>query len=102
MKAVIQTGGKQYVVAKGDKIHVEKLDKKIGEKVVFNEVLLAYDDKKVEIGKPTLSGVVVEGEVKDQYKDDKVFILKHKRRKRYLRRQGHRQQKTVVEIIKVS
>lgn len=102
MKAVIQTGGKQYVVEKGNKIHIEKLDKKVGEKVVFKDVLLTYDDKKVEVGKPLVSGAVVEGEVKDQYKDDKVFILKHKRRKRYLKRQGHRQQKTVVEITKVS
>jgi large subunit ribosomal protein L21 len=102
MKAVILTGGKQYVVSKGDKIHIEKLEKQVGDKVVFNDVLLTYDDKKVEIGKPNVSGATVEGEVKDQYKDDKVYILKHKRRKRYMRRQGHRQNLTVVEITKVA
>ena len=101
MFAVIKTGGKQYLVKKGDKIQVEKLEGKIGDKITFAEVLF-LDDKEVKIGNPILKGAVVEGKILKQGKGKKVWGIKHKPKKRYKVKFGHRQQVTEVEIGKIT
>ena len=101
MLAVIKTGGKQYLVSPGQKIKIEKLDKKEGDEVVFNEVLLLDQDEKLEIGFPTVKGVKVTGKVIKQGKAKKVIIFKYKAKKRYQVKKGHRQKFTEVEITKI-
>lgn len=101
MIAVIATGGKQYTVKVGDTIAVEKIDKKVGSSVSFTDVLLTGEGAKVTLGKPTVSGAKVEAKIVEQKRDKKIEVVKHHKRKRYLRRQGHRQYKTVVEITKI-
>lgn len=100
MLAVIQTGGKQYVVKKGDKIRVEKIAKKEGSKVTF-DVLLKGDSKSLSLGTPKVAGAKVEATILEHDKDKKVTVIKHKKRKRYLKRAGHRQHKTLCEITKI-
>lgn len=98
MKAVIMTGGKQYYVAEGDVIYVEKLDGNVGDKVVFSEVLVC-DGK---IGNPYLDSVTVEGKIEKQGKQPKITIFKYKQKDRSNRRkQGHRQPYTKVVIEKI-
>ena len=98
MFAVIQTGGKQYKVAKDDIIIVEKLDAETGKKVTFDDVLLAGEGAKVKVGAPLVKGASVTGEVLEQRKGDKVIVFKKKRRQTYRRKKGHRQNETVVKI----
>ena len=97
MFAVIRTGGKQYKVAKGDVISVEKLEGDAGAKVEIGEVLMS-DDK---IGTPTLSGALVTAEIVRQYRDDKVIIFKKRRRHNYRRKKGHRQDLTEIKITDI-
>ena len=96
--AVIQTGGKQYRVAEGDEIEVEKLDVEAGTKAEFAEVLLVANGSSVTIGEPLVVGAMVTAEVVDQFKDDKVIAFKFKRRKGYHRTVGHRRQLTKLKI----
>jgi large subunit ribosomal protein L21 len=98
MFAVIQTGGKQYKVAKDDIIIVEKLDAEAGKKVTFGDVLMSGEGAKVKVGEPLVSGASVTGEVLEQRKGDKVIVFKKKRRQTYRRKKGHRQLETVVKI----
>lgn len=102
--AVIKTGGKQYKVSEGNKLDVEKLAGKEGDKVTFDQVLLIADEdgKSAEIGKPFLSGKKVEAKIEKQYKDDKVMVIKFKSKVRYRRKKGHRQNKTLIQISKIS
>ena len=97
MFAVIKTGGKQYKVTSGDVIKVEKLNAQEGSEVTFSEVL-ALDEK---IGKPFVKGASVKATVLKQAKDAKVIIFKKKRRQNYRRKNGHRQQITLVKILDV-
>jgi large subunit ribosomal protein L21 len=97
MFAVIKTGGKQYKVTSGDVIKVEKLNAQEGSEVIFDEVL-ALDEK---IGKPLVKGASVTATVLKQAKDKKVIIFKKKRRQNYRRKNGHRQQITLVKILDV-
>jgi len=99
MLAVIKTGGKQYLVSPGDKIRVEKLDKKAGTEISFSEVLLVEKNKKVEIGSPKVKTAKVEAKILKHGKGDKLIIFKYKSKKRYKRKIGHRQPYTEVEII---
>lgn len=101
MLAVIKTGGKQYKVAPGQKIKIEKLDLKEGENVVFDEVLLVEDDKAIDIGTPFIEGAKVSGKVINQGKGEKLVIFKYKPKKRYKVKKGHRQFLTEVEIIDI-
>ncbi|MFA5871955.1 MAG: 50S ribosomal protein L21 [Parcubacteria group bacterium] len=101
MIGVIKTGGKQYLVKKGDKIKVEKLEGNEGDKVQFSEVLFLGDEKEVKIGDPFLKGAAIEGKILKQKKDKKVSGVKHNPKKRYLVHYGHRQDVTEVEIVKV-
>jgi len=98
MLAVIKTGGKQYLVSPGEKIKVEKLAKKDGEEVIFDDVLLLEKQNKLEIGSPTIKDAKVIGKVLRQGKAKKVIIFKYKAKKRYHLKKGHRQQFTEVEI----
>jgi large subunit ribosomal protein L21 len=105
MFAVIKTGGKQYFVSPGQKIKIEKLNKKDGDEVIFDEVLLldpsknsGQENNKLEIGSPTIKGARVIGKVLSQGKAKKVIIFKYKAKKRYHLKKGHRQQFTEVEI----
>ncbi|PIU78773.1 MAG: 50S ribosomal protein L21 [Candidatus Moranbacteria bacterium CG_4_10_14_3_um_filter_44_15] len=100
MLAVIKTGGKQYLVKKGDKIKVEKLEGNIGDKISFSEVLF-LGDKEMKVGNPFLKGAVVEGKILKQGKGKKVWGIKHKPKKRYKVKFGHRQNITEVEITKI-
>lgn len=102
MLAVIKTGGKQYLVAPGNRIKIEKLEEKEGEEVSFDEVLLLEKDDKVELGMPFLSGVKVLGKILKQGKSKKVIIGKFKAKKRYHLKKGHRQFFTQVEITKIA
>jgi len=101
MLAVIKTGGKQYVVTPGQKIKIEKLDKKAGDEVVFNDVFLVEKSNKLDIGVPTVKGIKVIGKVIEQGKHKKIIVFKFKAKKRYKKKQGHRQPYTEVEITKV-
>jgi len=102
MYAVVQTGGKQYRVAEGDIICVEKLDAEVGSKVVLNEVLIIGDAANTVIGTPFVTGAAVTAEVLEQGKAKKVIIFKYKAKKDYRRKKGHRQPFTKLEIKSVS
>lgn len=98
MYAVIETGGKQYKVAAGDVIKVEKLDV-AGDSVEFDKVLMISDgDNKVVLGAPFVDGGKVSAKVKSQGRHRKVEIIKFRRRKHHMKRQGHRQSYTELEI----
>lgn len=99
MIAVIQTGGKQYVVKEGDVLKVEKLAQNPGEQVSFS-VLLQADEKGVKVGQPTLGEV--KAEVLAQGRAPKVEVVKYKAKSRYTRRVGHRQAFTSVKIQKIA
>jgi large subunit ribosomal protein L21 len=101
MFAIIKTGGKQYRVAKGDKIVVEKLAGDGKGKVSFGEVLMVGDGDKVTVGAPLVSGASVSGQVLETRKGEKVMVFKKRRRSTYRRRRGHRQLESVVEITGV-
>ena len=99
MKAVIKTGGKQYQVAKGDVLKVEKLpDAKEGKKVVFKEVLALIDKDKVTLGKPLVAKAKVEATLLRNFKDKKIDVLKYKNKIRYRKHYGHRQQLAEIKI----
>lgn len=96
--AVIKTGGKQYKVAEGDKILVEKLDQEAGSEVVFDQVLLV-DDK---IGRPTVPGARVTAKVLEQGRGDKKIVFKYSSKTRYKKKKGHRQPYTKIEILRIA
>jgi len=101
MQAVIKTGGKQYFVSAGKKIKIEKLEKKEGADVVFNDVLMLEKNGEVEIGTPLLKGVKVIGTVLKQGKGKKLIIFKYKAKKRTMVKKGHRQTFTEVKIKEI-
>ena len=99
--AVIRTGGKQYRVAPGDVVRIERLAGEVGAPVEFPEVLLTADDGAVRIGTPLVEGVLVRGQIVQQGRARKVLIFKKKRRKNYRRRRGHRQAITTVRVTEI-
>ncbi len=101
MYAVIKTGGKQYRVAQGDKLRVEKLPGNVGEKVSFEEVLLIGGDA-LKIGRPLLAGAKVEAQIIAQDRAKKIIVFKFRRRKNYRRKQGHRQPFTALQITGIA
>jgi len=101
MFAVIQTGGKQYKVAKDDIIIVEKIEAEAGKSISFTDVLACGEGDKVKFGEPMVKGAEVKGEVLEQRKGDKIIIFKKKRRQTYRRKRGHRQNETVVKITSI-
>jgi len=102
MFAVIKTGGKQYRVAEGDEIVVEKLEGEPGATVAFADVLLVANGDDVTIGAPRVAGATVTGELVDTRKGEKTLVFKKRRRNTYRRRRGHRQIESVVKITQVS
>jgi large subunit ribosomal protein L21 len=100
MSAIIETGGKQYLVSKGDKIQVEKLKGEKGETVKFEKVLFTVNGETFELGKPLVSGAVVEGTIVKQDRAKTVEVLKYKAKSKYRRKIGNRQHYTEVEITK--
>ena len=98
MYAVVKTGGKQYRVAEGDTIRVEKLEGKAGDSVTLNEVLLVADGENLTLGKPRVDGASVSATITDQNKARKVLIFKFRRRKGYRNKTGHRQPYTELKI----
>ena len=97
MFAVVRTGGKQYRVAPGDKIVVEKLDGNAGDKVTLGEILLAGDGGSLQ----KTDGLTVSAEIVAQAKADKVTVFKKRRRHNYRRKKGHRQQHTILKIVAI-
>ncbi|HAR99782.1 MAG TPA: 50S ribosomal protein L21 [Candidatus Moranbacteria bacterium] len=102
MLAIIKTGGKQYKVAVGDKIKIEKLEGEAGAVITFDEVLFIGDEKDAKIGTPFIEGAKVEGTLVEQGRHKKVWGIKHKPKKRYKVKFGHKQLFTEVEITKIA
>ncbi len=102
MIAVIQLGGHQALVQKGDVFSIDKIDVEEGKKTSFPVLMVSETDgKNFQIGEPVLSGVTVEAKVLSQYKGEKIRVFKMKPRKRYRRTIGHRTQKTEIEILEI-
>lgn len=101
MFAVIKTGGKQYKVQKNDKLLVEKLEGDEGAKITLGDVLMVADGKTSKIGSPVVAGAVVEAKVISQTRGPKITIFKKKRRQNYRRKNGHRQDLTMIEIVDI-
>ncbi len=102
MYAVIVSGGKQYRVAQGDKVRVEKLEAAEGDAVELDKVLMIADGDNIKIGAPYVSGGKVTARVSGHGRGEKVEIIKFRRRKHYMKRQGHRQAYTELEITGIS
>jgi len=102
MYAVVESGGKQYRVVEGETLRVEKLPGEVGQEIAFDNVLLFSDGENVKIGQPVLSDVAVSGHIVEQGKAAKIIVFKYKRRKRFRRKQGHRQQYTAIKIDKIA
>jgi len=98
MYAVVSSGGKQYKVHEGEILRVEKISGNIGDKVSFDKILMYSDGENVRIGRPVLDDVMVRGQIVEHGKNKKIIVFKYKRRKRYRRKQGHRQQYTAIKI----
>ena len=99
MYAIVKTGGKQYKVAAGDKINIEKLDAEVGDEVALDAIMIA-DGEKVIAG-PDAAKFAVTAKVLEQFKADKVFVVKFHKRKDYKRKNGHRQLQTRVEVLSI-
>ena len=102
MHAIIQTGGKQYRVADGDSIYIEKLDVEEGQTVTFDQVIAIINGEATQFGAPTVNGASVTAEVVKNGKAKKVIVYKMKPKKGYRRKQGHRQPYTLVKITGIS
>jgi large subunit ribosomal protein L21 len=102
MYAVVNSGGKQYKIQQGEVLRVEKISGDVGSPVTFDRVLMFSDGENVSIGQPLLDSVSVEGHIVEQGKAKKVIVFKYKRRKRYRRKNGHRQEFTAVQIDSIN
>ena len=101
MYAVVTTGNRQYRVSPGDTIHVEKLTGAVGDTVALTNVQLVGQGAEVTIGAPAVAGVRVEAQITAQKRGKKIIIFKHRRRKGYRRKQGHRQSLTSLKITAI-
>lgn len=101
MYAVLVTGGKQYRVAQGETLRIEKLDVEVGSEITFDTVLMLGDADGIKIGE-AVKGATVTAKVVDQARADKVRIIKFRRRKHHMKRQGHRQYYTQIEITGIA
>jgi large subunit ribosomal protein L21 len=102
MYAIVRTGGKQYQVACGDQLRVEKLDGNVGDSIDLNDVLMVVSGDDVKVGQPVLENAKVTAKIAEQGKSKKVIIFKKKRRKGYRLRNGHRQSYTALKIEEIS
>ncbi|MBB72151.1 MAG: 50S ribosomal protein L21 [Legionellales bacterium] len=101
MYAVIKSGGKQYKVSKGQTLRLEKLPEEVGKAIEIEEVLMVHDGKSHQFGTPYVKGAKVLAEVTEHGRGKKIDVVKFKRRKQYLKRQGHRQDYTAVTITDI-
>lgn len=102
MYAIIETGGKQYKVAPGDVIFIEKLEVSEGDSVTFDTVLAVSGEEKLNVGAPLVAGASVAGKVLKNGKNKKIMVFNYKPKKGYRRRQGHRQPYTKVQIESIT
>ncbi len=102
MYAIFQSGGKQYEAKPGTVVKVEKIPGEIGDQVILDQVLLTTDGDEVQVGQPMVQDVVVQGRIVEQNRHKKIVIFKHKRRKDYRKKQGHRQHYTAVLIESIN
>ncbi|BDD87123.1 50S ribosomal protein L21 [Desulfofustis limnaeus] len=102
MYAIVKTGGKQYQVAAGEQVRVEKLAGNVGDTVELDEVLLIADGDHVEVGQPVVAGATVVATIAEQGKDKKIRVFKKKRRKGYRLTKGHRQAYTALKIAEIN
>ena len=102
MHAIIVTGGKQYKVAEGDTLYIEKLNAEAGDTITFDQVLAVLTGDNATFGAPVVEGATVTANVVKNGKGKKVLVFKYKPKKNYRRRQGHRQPYTKVEITKIN
>lgn len=101
MYAILNIKGKQYKVTENQKLLVDRVEDEATKKVVFNDVLYFENDKEQLVGKPTVDGASVEAEVIEHVKDKKIIIFKKKRRQNYRRKNGHRQDLTLLKILAI-
>lgn len=101
MIAIIETGGKQYLVSKGDTIQIEKIEGEKDASVKFDKVLFTSDGKTHSVGKPYIAGAVVEAKIVKQGRSRKIHVLKYKAKSKYRRKIGHRQAYTEIQITKI-
>jgi large subunit ribosomal protein L21 len=99
--AIVQTGGKQYRVAPGDILRVERLPGDRGDEVHLEQVLLVADGDAIQVGQPLVAGARVVGEILRQGQGKKIIVFKKKRRKKYRRKQGHRQLYTALQVREI-
>ncbi len=102
MYAVFETGGKQYRVAAGDQLEIERVEVEPGQTHTFDRVLLVNNDGALSVGSPTVSGAKVVADVVEHIRGDKVIAWKMKRRKGYHKKIGHRQELTVVKVKEIT
>ena len=100
--AIIETGGKQYRVAVGDTLSIEKLPVEAGSGITFDRVLMVGGDGSATVGTPLVAGASVQARVEEQYRGTKIIVFKYKPKKRYRRRTGHRQSLTRVAITAIN
>jgi len=99
--AIVKTGGKQYRVAPGDILRVERLPGERGDEILLDEVLLVADGDTIQVGQPLVEGARVVGEILRQGRAKKIIVFKKKRRKKYRRKQGHRQLYTAFQVREI-
>lgn len=97
--AVIETGGKQYKVASGQKLKIEKLNAQAGDNFIFDKILLTTDGEDIKIGTPYVEGAKIEGKVLKQGREKKKIVFRYHSKTRYRKKKGHRQDFTEVEIL---
>ena len=102
MKAIIVTGGMQYIVSDGDVLYIEKLGAEVEETVKFDQVLAVLDGENTKVGTPVVEGALVEAKVVKNGKGKKIVVFKYKAKKGEKRKMGHRQPYTKVEITKIA
>ena len=102
MYAVVKTGGKQYRVAKDDKIVVDHIDAEAGDSIVLDQVLMMVDGEKVNMGAPIIAGAAVGATVLRQTRGPKIMVFRRKRRKNFRRLRGHRQDLTLIQITDIA
>ncbi|HCL68610.1 MAG TPA: 50S ribosomal protein L21 [Gammaproteobacteria bacterium] len=102
MYAVIETGGKQHRVTEGELIRVEKIEAETGSIIDFDRVLMVGEGETIKVGTPVVDGAKVSAEVVQHGRGDKVTILKFKRRKHHMKRQGHRQWFTEIKVTAIN
>jgi large subunit ribosomal protein L21 len=99
--AIIESGGRQYRAEEGHSFSVEKLPYQVGEQIELDQIFLLANDDNVQVGQPTVEGVLVKATVVEQYRGKKIFVWKYKSSKRYRRRKGHRQSYTRLRVDEI-